>query len=206
MEPKGLILASTSPRRKSLLLEHGYTFTVHTTNVEEVEGSSMTPTELVEWNARLKTLPVAAAHPDHVVIGADTIVALGSKIFGKPASMEEAVSMLEQLNGREHAVYSGVCLVHMAAGRQELFVERTSVRFFEKSAAQRLAYLERIQPLDKAGAYAAQEDRGELVAGFEGSFSNVIGLPMESLEVELAAFGVHPHQSGAVIWKPPSPA
>jgi septum formation protein len=127
------------------------------------------------------------------VVGADTIVALGSKIFGKPASLGEAVLMLDQLNGREHAVYSGVCVVHKAAGRRGMFVERTSVRFFNRTPEQRLAYLERIHPLDKAGAYAAQDDQGGLIAGFEGSFSNVIGLPMESLMAKLAAFGVHPH-------------
>jgi septum formation protein len=192
MEPRGLVLASTSPRRKSLLLEHGYTFVVRTADVEEIQDVSMTPIEIVEWNARLKTLPVAAAHPDCVVVGADTIVALDSKIFGKPASMEEAGLMLEQLNGREHAVYSGVCVVHNAMGREGTFVERTTVRFFDRTPQQRRAYLERIHPLDKAGAYAAQDDQGELIAGFEGSFSNVIGLPMESLMAELAAFGVHP--------------
>jgi septum formation protein len=194
MEPKGLVLASSSPRRRSLLLKHGYTFAVYTADVEEVQEASMTPTEIVEWNARLKTLPVADAYPDCVVVGADTIVALGPKIFGKPASLEEAVLMLEQLNGRQHTVYSGVCLVHKSATRERVFVERTVVRFFDLTPEQRLAYLKRIHPLDKAGAYAAQDDRGELIAGYEGSFSNVIGLPMESLASLLAAFGVHPGQ------------
>lgn len=152
----------------------------------------MDPAGLVEFNARLKTLPVADLNPDCVVLGADTVVAFGSKIFGKPASMEEAFGMLETLNGREHTVYSGVCLAHRATGEETVFVESTTVRFFQLSAAQRLAYLERIQPLDKAGAYAAQDDRGELIAGFVGSFTNVIGLPMETLAPRLAALGVHP--------------
>lgn len=194
MEPKGLVLASSSPRRRSLLLEHGYTFAVHTANVEELQGSSLSPMEIVGSNARLKTLPVADAHPDCVVLGADTIVALGPKIFGKPATMAEAVLMLERLNGREHTVYSGVCLIHKSAGRERVFVERTLVRFFDRTPEQRLAYLTRIHPLDKAGAYAAQDDHGELIEGFEGSFSNVVGLPMEPLAALLAAFGVHPSQ------------
>lgn len=192
MEPERLVLASSSPRRSCLLLEHGYAFVVHAADVEEEKGTSLTPAELVQWNAGLKTLPIADAHPDCVVVGADTIVALGPKIFGKPASIEEAALMLEQLNGREHAVYSGVCVAHKSAGKELRFVERTVVRFFNRTPEQRLAYLGRIDPLDKAGAYAAQEDRSELIAGFEGSFSNVIGLPMESLASLLAAFGVHP--------------
>jgi septum formation protein len=192
MHPQGLILASTSPRRRSLLEQHGYVFELRTADVDELQDQSMDPSRLVELNARLKTLPVAALHPGWVVLGADTVVALGSKIFGKPASMTEAVSMLEELNGREHSVYSGVCLVHQATGKEQVFVERTSVRFRDLSTEQRLAYLERINPLDKAGAYAAQDDQGELIEGFEGSFTNIIGLPMEALVPQLAALGVHP--------------
>ena len=192
MESQRLVLASTSPRRSHLLSEFGYAFQVRTTEVEELQGAEMDPAQLVELNARLKTLPVAALHPDCVVLGADTVVAFGPKIFGKPASMAEAVLMLEELNGREHTVYSGVCLLHRSSGRESLFVERTTVQFLHLSAAQRLAYLERIKPLDKAGGYAAQEDNGELIAGFKGSFTNVIGLPMETIAPQLAAMGVHP--------------
>ena len=192
MDAPGLILASTSPRRSHLLSEFGFAFRVRTTGVAELHDPSMEPAALVEFNACLKTRPVAALHPDCVVLGADTVVALGPRIFGKPASMAEAVLMLEELNGREHAVYTGVCLMHHGAGKESVFVERTSVRFLHLSATQRLSYLQRINPLDKAGAYAAQDDNGELIAGFEGSFSNVIGLPMETLVARLAALGVRP--------------
>jgi septum formation protein len=192
MEPPRLILASTSPRRRSLLAEFGYAFEVRTTDVEELNDASMDPARLVESNEQIKTRPVASLHPDCVVLGADTVVALGSKIFGKPASKAEAAAMLEQLNGREHSVLSGVCLRHEASGTERLFVERTSVRFLQTDPAQRLAYLARINPLDKAGAYAAQDDRGELIAGFTGSFSNVIGLPMETLAHHLEAFHIRP--------------
>ena len=192
MESPDLILASTSPRRSHLLSAFGYAFQVRTAEVQELQDPSMDPVRLVEFNALLKTRPVAAIHPGCVVAGADTVVALGSKIFGKPSSMEEAVLMLEELNGREHAVYSGVCLLHHETGQESVFVERTTVRFRDLNPAQRLGYLTRINPLDKAGAYAAQDDNGELIAGFEGSFTNVVGLPMESLVPRLAALGVHP--------------
>ena len=192
MECPRLILASASPRRRDLLAQHGYAFEVRTTEVAELHDASMDPARLVEWNARLKTRPVASLHPECVVLGADTVVALGSKIFGKPSSIAEAVEMLEELNGREHSVFSGVCVCHQSSGQERVFVEHTSVRFLRLGPEQRLAYLHRIHPLDKAGAYAAQDDRGELIAGFEGSFSNVIGLPMETLAAHLEAFGVHP--------------
>jgi septum formation protein len=194
MQAQGLILASTSPRRKSLLAERGYVFEVCTTEVDEVQDASMDPAQLVTVNARIKAMPVAVLHPACVVLGADTVVALGTKIFGKPTSMSEAVSMLGELNGREHSVFSGVCLVHHATGKESIFVERTSVRFRDLNPEQRLAYLRRINPLDKAGAYAAQDDQGELIGGYEGSFTNVIGLPMEPLGPCLAAFGVHPRR------------
>ena len=192
MEAPGLILASASPRRRDLLSQFGFVFEIRTADVLELQDASMDPAGLVAFNARLKTCAVADLHPNCVVLGADTVVALESKILGKPASMAEAVLMLEALNGREHAVYSGVCLSYRRTGQESVFVERTSVRFLHLSAAQRLAYLERIHPLDKAGAYAAQDDNGELIAGFEGSFSNVIGLPMETLVPKLAALGVRP--------------
>jgi septum formation protein len=194
MQPRELILASTSPRRRSLLTEHGYVFEVRTTEVDELQDASMDPAQLVTVNARLKALPVAVLHPACVVLGADTVVALGGKIFGKPTSMAEAVSMLEDLNGREHSVYSGVCLLHHAAGKESVLIERTSVRFRDLNPEQRLAYLRRINPLDKAGAYAAQDDQGELIEGYEGSFTNVVGLPMEPLAPRLAALGVHPRR------------
>jgi septum formation protein len=115
------------------------------------------------------------------VLGVDTLVAFEGRVFGKPADMAVAEAMLEELNGRTHAVFSGVWLVN-AAGAADGFVEVTEVHFRTLSAEHRRAYLQRIGPLDKAGAYAAQDDGGELIERVEGSLSNVIGLPMESLQ------------------------
>jgi septum formation protein len=187
-----LLLASTSPRRYDLLTRFGYKFEVLVHPVEELAEPTLDPAALVTWNARIKALPVATQHPDRLVIGADTVVAFGERVLGKPASMEDAAQMLSELNGREHAVYSGVCLAHKAAGIETVFVERTLVRFHTLTPPQQAAYLARIKPLDKAGAYAAQDDNGELIAGFEGSFTNVIGLPMETLSAHLAKMGVNP--------------
>lgn len=187
-----LVLASTSPRRSALLLEHRFAFTTITTGAEELSDAALGPARLVAENARLKALPVALLHPDCVVIGADTIVALGNTILGKPTNREEAAAMLEMLNGKEHTVLTGVCILHASASRESEFVETTRVRFRTLSAEQRIAYHQRINPLDKAGGYAAQDDNGQLIEETVGSFSNVIGLPMETLTQHLRAFGVGP--------------
>ena len=183
-----LILASASPRRRQLLAEHGYNFTVAPADVEEIAPAHFTPREVVLWNARIKAVAVAREWPGEIVLGVDTLVAFGGRIFGKPREMDEAFAMVSELNGRAHEVFSGVCLVRAATGEERTFVEMTCVHFHRLSAARLRAYLARIAPLDKAGAYAAQDDRGELIARVEGSFTNVIGLPMEALAESLKAF------------------
>ena len=179
MSAPAFILASASPRRRDLLREHGYTFTVLAPEVEEIAPPDLTPAEVTLANARLKARAIAAQHPGAMVIGADTVVAFEGEIFGKPRDMEHAVEMLTRLTGRVHEVWSGVWLV--GRERETGFNEVTRVRFRELNAKQIRAYLERIGPLDKAGAYAAQDDQGELIDHFEGCFDNVIGLPMKSL-------------------------
>ena len=181
-----LLLASASPRRRALLEEYGYAFTVEAANIAEVSPPHLTPGETVWYNARAKARAVARNHPQELVLGVDTEVVFENEIFGKPADFMAAEAMLRRLNGRVHEVYSGVCLLRLADGVERNFIEITRVQFHRLDARQRRAYLERINPLDKAGAYAAQEDRGHLIASVEGSFTNVIGLPMERLAQELA--------------------
>ncbi len=174
-----LILASASPRRRDLLAEHHYAFTVEPADVAEVAPAYLTPGEIVLFNARLKASALAGRYPGALVVGVDTLVAFQGRVFGKPADMAEAERMLSELNGDTHEVFSGVCLIHRALRRERSFVEISRVRFRTLSPVERRAYLERIGPLDKAGAYAAQDDQGEIIEKVEGSLSNVIGLPME---------------------------
>jgi len=183
-----LILASASPRRKDLLREHGYAFRVVPADVEEIAPSHLSAGEITLRNARAKACAVAAMHPEAVVLGVDTVVAFEGEIFGKPSDMRAAFAMAKRLNGRTHEVYSGVWLRHAAKQRDRGFVEITRVHFHRLSDAQLHAYLARIGPLDKAGAYAAQDDRGEFIARVEGSFTNVVGLPMEALAEALKNF------------------
>lgn len=183
-----LILASASPRRRLLLTEHGYTFIVRPSDAEESAPPHLTPAEVVIENARKKAQTIAADSPEALILAVDTEVFFEGAVLGKPADMDAAFQMLSRLNGRTHEVFSGVCLLHGGAQREVTFVEITRVHFHTRSEAELRAYLARIGPLDKAGAYAAQDDQGEMIARVEGSFTNVIGLPMEALARELQRF------------------
>jgi septum formation protein len=182
--PRPLILASASPRRRDLLRERGLTFEV--VPAHSAETVEATPEATVIGNARRKAVAIAAQRPDALVLGVDTEVWFGRKIFGKPADMNDALRMLRELNGRTHEVYSGVCLAWDAGANERTFVEVTHVHFHQRTDDELRSYLARIGPLDKAGAYAAQDDQGEMIARVEGSYTNVIGLPMEGLERALA--------------------
>ncbi len=187
-----LILASASPRRSALLREHGYEFEVRVPRgVTEIAPTYLSPGETVLANARAKAraaLAELAPRENTVVLGVDTEVFFGGRVLGKPADMRAALTMLRRLNGRTHEVYSGVWIA--GQGRERGFIEVTGVRFHRRTEVELKRYLARIHPLDKAGAYAAQEDRGEMIAAFDGSFSNVIGLPMERLRMELREFDI----------------
>ena len=176
-----LVLASSSPRRSELLRAHGIPFEIALPDAEEISDPSISPAELVQKNAHIKAHAVARRMPDRIVLGADTVVAFAGRVFGKPKNWHEAEEMLEMLNGQTHEVLSGVCMLHSATGSEILFVESTHVHFHSRPAAERRAYLQRIQPLDKAGAYAAQTDGGFMIREIRGLMSNVIGLPVERL-------------------------
>jgi septum formation protein len=183
-----LVLASASPRRRQLLAEQGYDFTVAPAEIEEIAPPHLTPGEIVLWNARAKAQAIARQQPLGIVLGVDTLVAFEGRVFGKPRDLDEAFEMVSAMSGRAHEVFSGVCLARAATHEERNFVEITRVHFRPLNAAQIRTYLARIGPLDKAGAYAAQDDRGELIDHVEGSFSNVIGLPMERLVEALREF------------------
>jgi septum formation protein len=130
-------------------------------------------------------LEVATRFPNRIVLGADTVVSLEGKTYGKPKDLEEAKSMLEQLCGRVHEVLTGVCLIHRDNQKMCRFVESTRVKFRPLNAVNLDEYLATVHTLDKAGAYAAQDDNGRLIECIEGSMSNVVGLPVEAVLVAL---------------------
>jgi septum formation protein len=184
-----LVLASASPRRQELLRQLGLDFAVVPGRVEELAHEDLTARELSLFNARQKAHAVARQFPDALVLGADTLVCVGHRLFGKPADLAEAELMLAQLQGRTHQVVTGVCLLHRRARREKLFAEISEVAFRSLSPEQVRHYFSLVNPLDKAGAYAIQEHGELIVAGVSGSYSNVMGLPLERLQAELAAFG-----------------
>ncbi len=186
--PPPLILASASPRRRHLLQQHGYDFRIVPAEITEIMSAHLSPGEITLFNARAKAHAIARTQPGAIVLGVDTVVAFEGEVLGKPANMDAAFAMVKRLNGQTHDVYSGVWLRHEQSGRERGFIEITRVHFRKLTDAQLRAYLARIGPLDKAGSYAAQEDRGELIDSIEGSFTNVIGLPMEALDEVLEEF------------------
>jgi septum formation protein len=183
-----LILASTSPRRAELLRERGIRFTVVPSDAVELDSEHLTARELAQLNAHRKARSVAKRHPDALVLGADTVVVLGTVLYGKPRDRQDAARMLGELEGRTHQVVTGICLIHLREHRERLLAERTDVRFRPLSQTDIGRYLGRIDPLDKAGAYAIQEFGELLVEEISGSYTNVVGLPVERLEAELQAW------------------
>jgi septum formation protein len=192
LTPPKLILASSSPRRKELLSQYGYQFEIRPADIQEVAPPHLSAQEIVLLNARLKCSAVAALFPGAVVLGVDTLVAFQDEVLGKPPDMNAAERMLERLNGNTHQVFSAVTLQWLAREVTQEFVVATQVTFRNLSPEDRRIYLHRIGPLDKAGAYAAQDDQNTLIARVEGSFSNVVGLPMETLAPTLAALNILP--------------
>ncbi len=183
-----LILASASPRRAELLRQWNLEFKVVPADVAEIHHEQMTARELSQVNAYRKARAVAKKIPDALVLAADTLVYLETTLFGKPTTLEEAYLMLEQLQGRTLQVVTGICLLHLRHHRQAVFAESTAVTFHPLDDVKIRRYLNCVNPLDKAGAYAVQESGDLIVEKIAGSYTNVVGLPMERLGAELEAW------------------
>src|SRR5713101_6764365 len=184
-----LILASASPRRVELLRQLSINFKVIHSNAPEIHHDQLTGREVSQINAYRKARSVAKKFPDALVLAADTVVTLENALFGKPSTLEAAYEMLEKLQGRTHVVVTGICLLHLRSHRQRIFAESTAVTFRHLDAVKIRRYLTRVNPLDKAGAYAIQENGDQIIERVSGSYSNVVGLPMERLSTELRAWG-----------------
>ena len=187
-----LLLASNSPRRRELLLEAGFEFETCGPDVAESLDSHLTLREVTALNATRKALTAARSHPKKVVLAADTLVAIDSQILGKPKDVPHAAAMLERLSGRAHEVCTTVFICHLARARSTSFSEISRVYFRQLVRSEIDRYLARVNPLDKAGAYAAQGFGNEIIKRIDGSFTNVVGLPMEKTIARLAEFGITP--------------
>jgi septum formation protein len=187
-----LLLASNSPRRRDLLLEAGFKFETFTLKVDERFDIDLTLRELTAFNAIRKAMTSARSRPKNIVLAADTLVAIDDHVLGKPSDRSEAVAMLERLSGRTHEVCTSVFICHLARSLSTSFSEISRVHFQKLSRGKIGNYLERVNPLDKAGAYAAQGFGSEIIEKIEGSYTNVVGLPMEKTISALAEFGIAP--------------
>lgn len=178
-----MILASNSPRRKDLLREFGFEFTIEKSDFEE-SNCSLSPRETVINNAFGKAKDVFDKQADksQVILGADTVVSLDGNILGKPKTEKEAEEMLKSLSNRVHQVWTGYCII-----KGDLVIKdavQTNVEFNNLSDSLIKEYISTGKPMDKAGAYGIQ-DGFDLVKSFDGSFNNVVGLPIEIFEKTL---------------------
>ncbi len=199
-----LVLASSSPRRRELLASAGLIFEVRPVDVDETPTLGEGPSQLVARLARAKASAGVRPAPERsrdevgsgsgstpaeVVLAADTVVAVDGEVFGKPTSASEARTMLSRLSGRSHDVFTGVAMAG-DGDRVEVVVERTEVRFRTLDAAEIDCYVASGEPMDKAGAYGIQGRAGLFVERVDGSYHNVVGLPLHALEQLCWAVGV----------------
>jgi len=188
-----LVLASTSPRRCELLRQAGYTFSTAAPDVDESALSGESPESLALRLALAKARAVLPrVSSDACVLAADTIVVIDGELLGKPRDEAEAVEMLLRLAGRTHRVLTGFALLVPALGFEESGVVESAVRMHAVDRATAERYARSGEPLDKAGAYAAQGEGGRFVADIHGSRANVIGLPVEALTPRLLELKVLP--------------
>lgn len=190
---RSLVVASSSPRRHRLLRSRGYDFAIAPAHIDEAAQPGESSRVMVMRLALAKAMHGARSAPDEsIVLGADTTVDLEGLVIGKPHSVAEAAALLRLLSGRTHTVHSGVALVAGDGSRASLDAATSRVTFRHLADAEIADYVASGEPLDKAGAYAIQEQGGAFVANLEGSITNVMGLPMEVVEPLLGEWQVRP--------------
>ena len=187
---KSLVLASNSPRRRAYFHDLGLTFSVCSAEIDERVMAGEAAEVFVQRMAREKAAAVRHRFPDSWVVAADTVVCLEDTLLGKPQNADEAVEMLMTLAGRKHIVRTGFCL---ACEKENVLVHRsvaTSVWFADFSPDTARSYVGTGEPLDKAGSYGIQGKGAFLVERVEGSYSNVVGMPLHEVVAELKRYGV----------------
>ncbi len=189
-----IILASSSPRRQELLKELGLIFSCRSPDVPEIPLPNESPEDFVKRLALSKALAVhTEVAPPCLIIAGDTSVILGNQILGKPVDKDDAKRMLHALSGQTHYVITGVCLLlttPSSATKENTFAVKTNITFKSLTADQINTYVQTGDPMDKAGSYGIQSGAGSLIESIDGSYSNVVGLPMERLGEELKKYHV----------------
>lgn len=183
-----MILASASPRRRELLGLITEDFKIIPAAGEENIPEGTAPEDAVKFLAEQKAEEIFSSNRGEVIIAADTVVAVGGEILGKPRDEKHAAEMLKTLSGRRHSVFTGVCVI-FADGSREVFAEETAVDFYPLSEREVADYVATGEPMDKAGAYGIQGRGALLVKGIVGDYYNVMGLPVGRLNSVLKSYG-----------------
>ena len=185
-----IILASSSPRRLELLKTAGFDLEVVKPDCEENVPDGLTPEETVRFLAELKgkTVLNSGNYEDLPVVAADTVVVLGNQVIGKPKDRADAEKILSELSGKTHQVYTGVAIFFK--GKKSVFSVRSDVTFNNLSAHEISSYCDTPEPYDKAGAYAAQGMSAFMVRRINGSFANVVGLPVCEVVEQFQELGI----------------
>ena len=186
----GIILASESPRRKELLSKMELSYDIIPSGLVEMPPMGESPGAYSARMAMEKAVAVGSDYPDHLVIGADTVVAADDKILGKPKSPQDAALMLSFLSGRWHEVWTGICVFCSSRNVQIVKSTQSSVLFKQLTGKEIEEYVNTGEPMDKAGAYAIQGLGKELVREIKGSYHNIIGLPTFELSKILSDLGI----------------
>jgi len=173
------VLASQSPRRIQLLRQIGLNFISVDSNITELDDRDHNPLKLVKYNALSKSRKVALDYKKEIVIGADTVVSMDGKIFNKPKDQEEAKRFLRKLSNKKHTVYTGINVINIKNGKEIFDYEKTVVHFRKLSEDEITYYVEKYDPLDKAGAYGIQDGFGCLfIEKILGDYYNIMGMPL----------------------------
>jgi septum formation protein len=197
-----IVLASASPRRRLLLAKLGLKFVVAPSNVKEVaELKGMPIEELVQRNALMKARAIAGKEQGALIIGCDTDIYFKGKVIGKPKNAEDAKRILREFSNKWHSIISGIAIIDTATGREITDFEKTKVKVKRLSEQKISKYVMTGEPLDKAGAYGIQEKGRFLIEKFDGSYSNIVGLPLEKLTLRLKEFGVHILRKRKLLFK-----
>lgn len=180
-----LILASGSPRRKALLESLGLAPKVVVSQVIEQEDSNFPPLDMVLYNARIKAEWAAERYPNSWIIAADTTVSLGNKVYNKPIDRAQAAEMLMELSGKTHTVYTGVYIINLAKKISTFHCETSMVTFKKLTPDIIHHYHSLLNPLDRAGAYSIEDHADLIIENYQGSLSNIRGLPIEYVQSTL---------------------
>ena len=180
-----IILASASPRRKTILSQIGIQFTIMKSNTVEDFSLNLPPEAFCEHWAREKAKDIAKNHPNSLIIGADTIVVLDKKILGKPQNRNQSISMLRSLSGRTHEVLTGVSFIHLDSNFDITFNESTLVSFVTLTDNDILNYIDTYKPYDKAGSYGIQDRFSIHINKITGCYYNVMGFPISTFHRKL---------------------